>query len=241
MKLTIFNGSPRGNTSNTRLILDAFIEGFMSTEGNSYELSYLIHTEKREEQVAMFRNAEHLLLAFPLYTDAMPFPVKSFIESLEPLCNEASNPDIGFIVQSGFPETVHSRYLERYLGKLALRLKCGYKGSVIKGGVEAMKLLPLLDNIFLRWFCKFGALTDFAGVGHFLDKEKLTNSFKKLGREFGVSGKFDNDIVKGLTEPDRIGAFGFWAFKFLSHNLYWDLVLRRNNAFAMRFDRPYAG
>jgi hypothetical protein len=240
MKLTIFNGSPRGNTSNTRLILDAFIEGFMSSQGNSYELSYLIHTEKREEQVEMFRNAKHVLLAFPLYFDAMPFPVKSFIESLEPLCNETSNPSILFIVQSGFPETVHSRYLERYLAKLALRLKCRYKGTVIKGGVEAMKISPLIDNIFLQWFCKFGAVTDFAGVGHLLDKAKLTNSFKKLGKEFGTSGKLDDDIVSGLIEPDRIGVFGFWAFKFVAHNLYWNLALRKNKAFAKRFDRPYA-
>ncbi len=240
MKLTIFNGSPRGNTSNTRVILDAFLEGFMSTGGNSYEMSYLIHTEKREEQVEMFKNARHVLLAFPLYTDAMPFVVKSFIESLEPLCNEKSNPDIGFIVQSGFPETVHSRSLERYLGKLALRLVCGYKGTVIRGGVETIKALPLL-NIFQQWFCKFSALTNFAGVGHLLDKKKLTHSFQELGREFGVSGKFDSDMVAAITEPDRIGAFGFWAFKFVAHNLYWDLVLRKNNVYAERFARPYAG
>jgi hypothetical protein len=239
MKLTIFNGSPRGNTSNTRTILDAFLQGFMSTDGNSYELSYLIHTEKREEQVAMFKNARYVLLAFPLYVDAMPFVVKSFIESLEPLCDEKFNPDIGFIVQSGFPETAHSRYLERYLGKLALRLKCGYKGTVIRGGGEAIKLLALLDNIFLLWFCKFSASTNFANVGHLLDKEKLTRSFHALGKEFGVTGEFDDDIVTDLTEPDRIGAFSFWAFKFVTHNLYWDLLLRKNNVFAERFARPY--
>jgi len=241
MKLTIFNGSPRGKCSNTRSILEPFIDGFMSTEGNSYELAYLIHFELRDEQVALFKNASHVLLAFPLYTDAMPFVVKSFIESLEPLCGEKCNPDIGFIVQSGFPETRHSRYLERYLGKLASRLNCRYKGTVIKGGVEAISMLPLLDNLFLKWFCEFSAFTDFAGVGHLLDKKKLVNSFHELGKEFGVSGEFNKDLVTGLTEPDRISAFSFWAFRFVVHHLYWNLVLRKNNAFAERFARPYIG
>jgi len=54
----------------------------------------------------------------------MPGIVKVFIESLEPLCSREGNPDVGFIVQSGFPEAIHSRYVEKYLEKPSLRLGC---------------------------------------------------------------------------------------------------------------------
>ncbi len=41
MKLTVFNGSPRGKGSNTRVFLEHFLKGFMIKEGNSFELVYL--------------------------------------------------------------------------------------------------------------------------------------------------------------------------------------------------------
>lgn len=238
MELAVFNGSPRGEKSNTRFILDSFLQGFMSTEGNRYEQAYLLKLGKRQNQLELFKNARHILLAFPLYGDAMPFVVKSFIESLEPHCSEKRNQDIGFIVQSGFPETIHSCYLEKYLAKLALRLHCSYKGTVIKGGAESITMLRLLDNIFLKWFCNIGAITDFAGVGHHVNMGKLKRSFFELGKEFGVSGEFNKDIVSGITEPDRLGRFSFWVYKFIIENLYWNLALIRNNSFAERFAKP---
>ena len=125
MKLAVFNGSPRGKDSNTKVLLEHFINGFMKTDGNTYEVAYLIRVKDRGSFINLFQEAEQVLLAFPLYDDAMPAIVKTFIESLEPLCRREGNPDIGFIVQSGFPEAIHSRYVERYLAKLAARLGWG--------------------------------------------------------------------------------------------------------------------
>ena len=97
MKLTVFNGSPRGKGSNTKILLDHFTDGFTATEGNTYELDYLVRLKENDDFIKHFREAEQVLLAFPLYFDAMPAIVKSFIESLEPLCGRKGNPDIGFI------------------------------------------------------------------------------------------------------------------------------------------------
>ena len=41
MKLTIFNGSPRGKVSNTKVLVDQFLDGFMKGSGNSYKIVYL--------------------------------------------------------------------------------------------------------------------------------------------------------------------------------------------------------
>jgi len=239
MKLTVFNGSPRGKESNTGTLLEHFLKGFIETQGNIYELAYLIRVKERNKFVELFREAEQVLVVFPLSNDAMPSIVKGFIESLEPLCKRADNPAIGFIVQSGLPEPIHSRYVERYLEKLAVRLGCRYQGTVIKGGVEAIRIPPLLDKKIHKWICQIGQVTDFAGVGHFIDTEKLYRTFYGLGRTFGKVGEFDREIVTKLARPEKLTRFGFWVFQTVVHNLYFNLLLKRNNAFAKKSDRPY--
>ncbi|MCD6375041.1 MAG: NAD(P)H-dependent oxidoreductase [Caldisericaceae bacterium] len=219
MRLTVFNGSPRGEGSNTKILLEHFINGFMTTEGNIYELAYLSRVKESDNFVKLFREAEHVLLAFPLYTDCMPAIVKTFIESLEPLCGKKGNPDIGFIVQSGFPEAIHSRYVERYLEKLAARLGCRYKGTVIKGGVEGIQAKPARMT------------------------RKLFESFYQLGKTFGETGKFDEQIVRKLAKPEKLSRFDLWILKLLDKvglaNSYWNTMLKGNNAFEKRFDKPY--
>ena len=216
MKLTVFNGSPRGKGSNTKVLLEHFSNGFMTNDGNTYEMAYLVRVKDRESFIKLFQEAEHVLLAFPLYFDAMPAVVKTFIESLEPLCRRKGNPDIGFIVQSGFPESTHSRYVERYLEKLAKRLGCRYKGTVIRGGVEGIRATPDRMN------------------------RKLFKSFYELGKAFGETGEFDKQIVFKLGQPERLTKFYFWIIRLVTHKLYWDKILKKNKAFEKRFARPYA-
>ena len=214
MKLTIFNGSPRGKGSNTRILLEQFINGFVANDGNSYEIAYLVNTKQQDEFVRLFSEAELALLAFPLYTDAMPGIVKTFIESLEPLCGRKGNPDIGFVVQSGFPEPNHSRYVARYLEKLAGCLGCAYKGTVIKGGAEAIRGQPALLN------------------------RKLFKAFYQLGKTFGETRVFDKEIVQRLAKPEKINKFRSAMLKYMGNNMYWNPMLKKNNAYSKRFARP---
>jgi len=219
MKLTVFNGSPRGKDSNTRVILDNFLNGFMATDGNTYELAYLNHLKEREDFIEIFKEAEKVLLAFPLYTDAMPAIVKTFIESLEPLSGGEDNPNLGFIVQGGFPEALHARPLERYLEKLAKRLGCLYTGTVIKGGAEGIKSRP-------PWMTR-----------------RIFNSFYELGRSFSETGRFNEQIVLKLVKPEKLSRFRILFFNLLGERLsqlmMWDRKLKENNAFENRYDKPY--
>ena len=220
MELTVFNGSPRGKRSNTKILLEHFINGFMTTDGNTYELAYLNRVKDSDKFIKSFQEAEQVLLVFPLYTDAMPAMVKTFIESLEPFCRGEGNPAIGFIVHSGFPEATQSRYVERYLEKLTRRLGCKYTGTVIKGGTEGIQVQP-------------PSMT-----------RKLFKSFYELGKTFGKTGAFDKQIVLKLAKPERLTKFQLWAFRLLSKigltNFYWDSQLKKNNAYEKRFAKPYA-
>lgn len=219
MRLAVFNGSPRGKESTTTILLDHFLEGYMATEGNTYELAYLNRVKDGETFLHSFQDAEHVLLAFPLYHDSMPAIVKTFIESLEPLRGCADNPSIGFLVQSGFPEALQSRAVEQYLKKLARRLGCIYLGTIVKGNANRIIEQPNLAT------------------------KKVFKSFFDLGRVYGETGEYDEQIVRKLAQPERLSAFWQGFFRLLNWtrvaNRGWDKQLKKNNAFARRFAKPY--
>lgn len=220
MQLLVFNGSPRGKGSNTKVLLDHFLNGFMETPGNTNEIAYLNHVKKQDEFVSLFRQADHVLLAFPLYTDAMPAMVKTFIESLQPLCGLDKNKTIGFIVQSGFGEAIHSRYAERYLQKLAARLDCRYTGTIVRGGGEGIKEMP---SIMTRGLFK---------------------SFHELGIIFGNTGIFDKRIIRRLAKKDRFSPQAKLLLTVLATlglvDAFWNSQLKKNGVYEKRYDKPYA-
>jgi hypothetical protein len=219
MKLTVFNGSPRGKESNSKVLLDHFLAGFEATPGNSHELFYLNRVKQTERFVEAFSDAEHVLLAFPLYADAMPGQVMAFFEALEPLCGREGSPDLGFIVQSGFLEALRFRGLERYLEKLSARLGCRYVGTIIKGSCEAARLYPQMFR-------------------------KLFAALTRLGKTYGETGQYDQASIQKLAKPERFSklAAHFWQWMYkTSFNMgYFDEQLKENGAYEQRFARPYA-
>jgi hypothetical protein len=123
-------------------MLGKFLEGF----GGEGKIHHLVFRNDLEEQVEAFRKADCIWLGFPLYTDGMTGLVKTFLEALEPLKGKSDNAPIGFLVQSGFPEALHSRYVERYLVRLAELLGSPYLGTIVKGNGEGTRLMPETMN-----------------------------------------------------------------------------------------------
>ena len=219
MRLTVFNGSPRGEKSNTKILMDHFIRGFTDNNENTLDIAFLNKTKDTNLHVEKFRRAENVILAFPLYTDAMPGIVKYFIEALKPLCGQQGNPGLGFVVQSGFPEPIHSRYVARYLEKLAKRLGCTHTGTVIRGGVEGIRVQP-------GWMTK-----------------KLFSYFYQLGVAYANNGSFDTEIIQKLAPRERMSLTRKILFHLLRitgvANMNWNMNLKKNNSFKKRFAHPY--
>ncbi len=171
--------------------------------------------------VMAFAEAECVILGFPLYTDAMPGMVKHFIEALEPLAARGSNPPLGFLVQSGFPEGLHSRYLERYLEKLAARLSSPYLGTIVKGNGEGIRVMPpeATNSIF--------------------------SDLQRLGAGLAQEGRLDPEILQHLAIPERFPAYMGPVFKvFLrlpTAHSYFDTMLRQNGVYEKRFAMPFLG
>lgn len=215
-RLALFNGSPRGRKGNTPLMLGQLGLGF----GGPAETCHLVRMNETEKMVQAFGAAECAILGFPLYTDAMPGVVKHFIEALAPLAERGNNPPLGFLVQSGFPEGLHSRYIERYLQKLAERLGSPYLGTIVKGGGEGTRGMPPEMN---------------AG---------LFANLQALGGGLASRGRFDPELLAALAKPERFPAILGPVFRVflrlpVAHG-YFDAMLKKNGVFDKRFARPFA-
>ncbi len=218
MKLTVYNGSGRGKSGNTAILLDAFLKGFTSIEGNTFEMHVLMQTNTMETFTAAFAEAEHVLLAFPMYTDMVPGIVKAFIETLEPYCGRQGNPTMAYMIHLGFPEGVQLLTLESYLEKLSRRLGSLHAGVIRKTGSEGIRESP---------------------------PEKLTGLlglFETLGKKYGETGELDQNILLRLGLPDRLPGWVAIIYKLLSLtsrvNVGWDIELKKNAAYEERFAQP---
>ncbi len=214
-RITVFNGSPRGKKGNTPLMLDELLKGF----GGEYKTYHLIKGKELEEQINAFREADCVWLGFPLYTDGMPGVVKTFLEALESFKGRENNPPIGFLVQSGFPEGLHSRYVERYLASLAARLGSPYLGTIVKGNGEGTRIMPAEMN------------------------KRLFENLQSLGRGLAENGQLNADVLKEIAKPERFPLilgplFRLFLKTKMSHR-YFDNMLNENEAYEHRNDRPF--
>jgi NAD(P)H-dependent FMN reductase len=214
-RITMFNGSPRGPQGSSPIFLEQFAKGF----GGQSQMLHLVKLHSTDEHVKAFVQAEAVWITFPLYTDAMPGIVKHFFEALEPLVGRPNNPPVGFIVQSGFPEGLHSRFVEHYLEKLALRLGSPYLGTIVKGNGEGVNKMPDEAN------------------------RKLFENLQALGKGFARGEKLNPVILAQLSIPERFPAILAPLFEIVvrlpSSHAYFDNMLKENGAYEQRFDQPF--
>ncbi|MFH2102644.1 MAG: hypothetical protein ABIJ39_04730 [Chloroflexota bacterium] len=182
-------------------------------------MHHLIQVKQTERFVQAFAEAECAWIGFPLYTDAMPGVTKHFFEALEPLAGRKDNPPVGFLVQSGFPEGLHSRYVERYLEKLAARLGSPYLGTIVKGGGEGVRIMPPEAT------------------------RPLFANLHALGAGFVRDGRLDSEVLARIAAPERFPLYLWPVFQVflrlpISH-AYFDNMLKKNGAYERRFVRPF--
>jgi NAD(P)H-dependent FMN reductase len=220
--LVLLNGSPRGERSNSMKMLARVAEGWQHGGGQKPEVLHLAHRTGFDRAVKAFAEADTLVLGMPLYTDAMPALVKTYIEALQPrtAAAEEANPALGFLVQSGFPEASHSRPLERYLQKLAGRLGSRYVGTIVRGGGESLQMTPDRAN------------------------QKLWARLRTLGEQLYREGSFGAEELRAVAGVERMSALTLALTRLAVHlpitQFYWNRMLKKNGAWQQRFAAPYA-
>jgi hypothetical protein len=221
--LVLLNGSPRGERSNSMKMLTRVAEGWVRGGGAQPEVLHLVRRAQFQRAVQAFAGADVVLLGMPLYTDAMPALVKTYVEALAPRVEAAragsANPALAFLVQSGFPEATHSRPLERYLEKLALRLGSHYAGTIVRGGGESLQSMPEQAN------------------------RKLWARLQVLGEQLARDGRFGAVELKAVAGTERFSRFAAMiaslACRLPVFQFYWNGMLKKNGSWERRFAAPY--
>lgn len=217
-KWVIYNGSPRGNHSNSMLIIEKIIKG-MKTQGvETIEVRNLINLKAHKMWAENFGINENHLFVFPLYVHAMPGSVMKFFEQLKPINNKEVH--MAFLVQSGFPETSQSYYLRPYLELITKRLGVSFDGTIIKPGVEGIQIKPESVN------------------------KKFFDQMELLGQTYANKGIMDISLKKEYEKTEYLSKGAQFLFSIISltglTNYYWNLNLKKNGAYKKRFARPYA-
>jgi hypothetical protein len=217
--LLLLNGSPRGTTANSLKMLARVGEGWTRAGGAEPEMLHLARAADFDRAVERFAEADVVVIGMPLYTDAMPGLDMAYFEELERYVGREGNPRLGFLVQSGFSEALHSRHLERYLEKLAGRLGCEYAGTIVRGGGEALQAMP----------------DEASG--------KLFERLRALGVSLARDGRFDGELLAQVVGTERFSAATATvlsaAFKLPWPQFYWNGQLKKNGAWERRFAAPY--
>lgn len=176
MHLVIISCTPRRKEkSNTAKIIEAFKRGF-EEKGNTTEVWYLYSKSQWEGARKAFEDNEHILFATPLFVENIPGLFLEFLNTLEP--KKEKGTKVAFLIQGGFPEASQLRCAEKYLEVLPSYLNCEYGGTLLKGDMFGVSMLPE----------KMG--------------KKMVSSFEKMGRAFADSGYFDKEEVSSFAAPE---------------------------------------
>ena len=171
MKRLLLNGSPRGKDANSRRILAWIAQGLGQAGIFNLPIDLpildLAPDPTRAAAVEEFLDADEVVFAFPLYTDSMPGIVKGFLEAVA-LADKTrlQGKRVAFIIQSGFPEGIHTEALGAYLARVCERLGFLHLGTLRKGGVEGIRMMPPRSIA------------------------KIAAHFVQAGRELGARGSF---------------------------------------------------
>ncbi len=216
-KWVIYNGSPRGNHSNSKLIIEKIIMGMKAQGVEDIEVRNLINIKEHKMWAENFSSVQNNLFVFPLYVHAMPGSVMKFFEQLKPVNNKEVH--MAFLVQSGFPETSQSYYLRPYLELMTKRLGISFDGTIIKGGVEGIQMKPEKAN------------------------KKFFDQMESIGRTYAGKGIMDLTLKKEYEKSEYLSKgmqllFSIFSLTGLT-NCYWDANLKKNGAYEKRFAKPY--
>lgn len=215
MKLTIYNGSPRGNASNSGKIADFLCEGFSS---NTTVAKHNINKPDNHDK-AIAENSDAYFVVFPLYADAMPYAVKLFFEKMDESKTLFKNKPIYYFIHSGFPEAKQSRLLERYLKYFTKILGAKYMGTAIMGNSEMVRHMSEESK----------------------RRAKIQKYMQLFAKDIMEGNPINAEIVKYFKGMETMPKFVMFLLKKFPNvfNKGFDFMFKRNGAYDKRYNQPY--
>ncbi len=133
MNMVLINGSPKGEKSCSKELLEIFKIEF-EKENNVYEISIVDKRIKDEDKFHIVSNCDNIVIAFPLYIDCLPSTVIKFLEGFEKYTKENNikyDSRLYSIVNCGFYEGIQNRQALKILKNFTNHIeKLKYGGGV---------------------------------------------------------------------------------------------------------------
>ena len=216
MSLIVYNGSPRGEKSNSTVITSWFLEGY----GNdNVEIRFLKKFKQHLTFAEEMTNYDQVLMVFPLYVDGMPGQVKHFYELLSSLKDKLKDKPITFIIHSGFSDAIQSRTLEQHCIRFSKIMDLNNHGVIIIPGSEGFRLMPPIMT------------------------KKKRIAVSKLGASYKANEEYNEKDLKYLLGKEKSSKFGSFMYRIMHllglTNKYWNSQLKKNNALKNCYDAPY--
>lgn len=215
MKLTIYNGSPRGDASNSGKIADFLCD---SINGNATVSKHNISKPANHDS-AIAETADAYFVVFPLYADAMPYAVKVFFEKMHENKSLFKDKPMYYFIHSGFPEAKQSRLLERYLKYFTKIVGAKYMGTAIMGNSEMVRHMP--ENSKRRM--------------------KIHENMKMFANDITSGNTFNDTSITYFRGMETMPKFVMFLLKKFPgvFNKGFDFMFKKNGAYEKRYNQPY--
>ena len=137
---------------------------------------------------AAFADNDNILFAIPLFVENVPGILLEFLQTLTP--KTVPGTKLAFLLQGGFAEASQLRCGEAFLQALPGKLGCAYAGTLIKGNMFALAMVPPKAA------------------------EKMASPFIPMGRLFAKEGRFHREAVDRFAAPEHMskGMIGYYNF-----------------------------
>ncbi|HOC01090.1 MAG TPA: flavodoxin family protein [Verrucomicrobiota bacterium] len=214
MKLTVFNGSPRGRTSNTHLIVEPLLEGARQAGGDTEEVFLVeqdikhclgcfscwgqtpgkcVHNDDMASLIDLFIDSDYVGMATPVYGMFMTALLKKFTERLLPL----NTPHIHKNKDGSF---FHEGRLKRFPRQFMIA-NAGFPGE---HSFDLFRAYMAFQDPVLEVHRDCGELLrNRELVTSAVTKEKISSDFEALrnaGREIVTRGQVSAEIVRQINE-----------------------------------------
>lgn len=221
-RATLLVGSPRPRETSTSEALGRYLLGSLGRAGVASEVLHLVALRgPRVEEVVVpaVAASDLVVLASPVYVDALPAPVTAALERLAAArahLPPRDAPRLVAIVNCGFPEVLHTRAALEVCRAFAGAAGLAWAGGLGLGGGEALHGAPLdgAGRIVARVRVALDLAADALLAGHAVPDEAVA-------------------CLAAPLVPSRMYT--------LLGNLRWLREARRNGALLRLWDRPYAG
>ncbi|MCL5036232.1 MAG: flavodoxin family protein [Chloroflexi bacterium] len=217
MKITAFNGSPRGAHGNTHVMVEAFLKG-AEKAGAEVENIFLVNKnikhclgcfacwfktpgrciqkDDMEDLLEKYMSSDVVICATPLYVDHVTGIMKNFMDRIIPIvCPQFQKDECG--------QTKHVHRYDRYPAMIMIS-NCGFpeqdQFALLKLYCKRMREINKAEVLAEIYRSQGPLLT----ADHLVLKPvigKYKRLLMKAGEEIVTGGKLSDDTVKKLEEP----------------------------------------